>query len=318
MVNIKSLLQDDVKVVIKNYLLVFFGSVLLAIGTGVFLLPAALNTGGLMGIGLIFEKLFGFDPDFVVLVLTWIFFFLSLLFVGWRFTLKSLLSSIVYPLVLILLMRLPAISTETTRLFGPGADTATKLIAAVFGGVLCGVGVALTFLGGGSTGGVDIIVVIINKYLHISHSLLVFIIDGLIVLIGLFVLQDVILSLVGIIGAFVFALTLEFVFVGQSHALTAYIISPTKSDEINEWIQTNTNRGATLVPITGGYTGEEYTMIIISFDRSEYAGILDGVAKIDKKAFITIQQSKSVLGEGFKNLINEDKALIKIKKKDEK
>ncbi len=312
--------KQDWKLIFKNYGLVFIGSLLLAVGTGVFLMPAVLNTGGMMGLGLIAQHLWGFDPDIVVLVLTWVFFLISLLFVGWRFTFKSLVSSLVYPLFLILLMRIPSIATETSRLFGEGADIATKLIAGVFGGVFCGVGVALTFRGGGSTGGVDIIVILINKYLHISHSVLSFLVDGLIVLIGLFVMQNVLLSLIGIMSAFVYALTLEFVFVGRSHVLSAYIISPTKSKEINEWIQTNTNRGSTLIPIKGGYKGDEYTMILVNFDRSEYGHIIDGVAKIDKNAFITINQSKSVLGEGFKTLEAKevDEALIKIKRnKDE-
>lgn len=316
----ETLAKQDWKLILKNYSLVFIGSLLLAIGTGVFLLPAVLNTGGMMGLGLIGQHLWGFDPDLVVLVLTWVFFLVSLLFVGWRFTLKSLVSSLVYPLFLILLMRIPSISTETAKLFGEGADVATKLIAGVFGGVFSGVGVALTFRGGGSTGGVDIIVILINKYLHISHSILSFLVDAIIVVIGLFVMQNVVLSLIGIISAFVYALTLEFVFVGRSHVLSAYIISPTKSAEINEWIQTNTKRGTTLMPIKGGYQGDEYIMILVNFDRSEYGHIIDGVAKIDKDAFITINQSKSVLGEGFKTLVKDevDDALIKIKRsKDE-
>lgn len=318
MANIKALLKENWKVILKNYSLIVLGSILLAIGTGVFLLPALLNTGGMMGLGLIGEKIFGFDPEIVVLVLTWMFFLISLLFLGWRFTLKSLVSSLVYPLMLILLMRLPSIATETTTLFGEGADMATKLIAGVFGGVFCGVGVALTFLGGGSTGGVDIIVIIINKYTHLNHSILVFIVDGIIVTLGLFILQDILLSLVGIMSAFVFALTLEFVFGGRSHAMTAQIISPTKSEEINYWIQTSTNRGSTVIPVMGGYTGEEYLMIVVNFDRSEYARIVNGIAKIDKDAFVTISQATAVLGEGFKNLLPAKEGLVNFKRKDDK
>ena len=141
----ETLAKQDWKLILKNYSLVFIGSLLLAIGTGVFLLPAVLNTGGMMGLGLIGQHLWGFDPDLVVLVLTWVFFLVSLLFVGWRFTLKSLVSSLVYPLFLILLMRIPSISTETAKLFGEGADVATKLIASLVAS--SGVGVALTFPG---------------------------------------------------------------------------------------------------------------------------------------------------------------------------
>lgn len=317
MAKIKEMFLSDWKHILKNYSFIVLGSLFLAVGTGIFLLPAVLNTGGMMGLGIIANRIFGFDADLVVLVLSWLFFLVSLLFLGWRFTLKSLVSSFVYPLMLILLMRLPAIANETKILFGDTADVATKLIAGIFGGVFCGFGVALTFLGGGSTGGVDIIVVIINKYTRITHSVLSFIIDGLIVALGLFILQDVILSLIGIISAFVYAVTLEFVFAGKSHSLTAQIISPTKSAEINDFIQNKTNRGSTLIPVKGGFEKKDYTMISVTFDRSEYAKIINGVAKIDKDAFVTIKQTATVLGEGFNSLVPPKEGLVNLNNKDE-
>ncbi|MGI6735453.1 MAG: YitT family protein [Bacilli bacterium] len=312
------LFKEDWRVILKNYTLIVVGSILLAVGTGVFLLPAVLNTGGLSGIGIIGEGLFSFDPDLVVLVMTWVFFLISLLFLGWRFTIKSLVSSFVYPLALILLMRLPAIATETTKLFGEGADMATKLIAGVFGGVFNGVGVALTFRGGGSTGGVDILVVILNKYLRLSYSIMSFVIDGLIIVIGLVVLKNVLLSLVGIMSAFVFAITLEFVFVGKSHAMTASIISRTHSEDINTFIQNEIGQGTTLVSVMGGYQKDEYTMVVVHFDRSNYARLINGVAKIDKNAFVSIEQSTVVLGGKFESLKPVKEGLVNIKKKDEK
>ncbi len=312
------LFKEDWRVIVKNYTIIVAGSILLAVGTGVFLLPAVLNTGGLSGIGIIGEGLFSFDPDLVVLVMTWVFFLISLLFLGWRFTIKSLVSSFVYPLALILLMRLPAIATETTKLFGEGADMATKLIAGVFGGVFNGVGVALTFRGGGSTGGVDILVVILNKYLRLSYSIMSFVIDGLIIVIGLVVLKNVLLSLVGIMSAFVFAITLEFVFVGKSHAMTASIISRTHSEDINTFIQNEIGQGTTLVSVMGGYQKDEYTMVVVHFDRSNYARLINGVAKIDKNAFVSIEQSTVVLGGKFESLKPVKEGLVNIKKKDEK
>ncbi len=315
-----NLLSRNKKELVKNYLFVIAGSILLAIGTGVFFLPALLNTGGLMGLGLIAFELFSFDADLVVLVLTWLFFFISLLFLGWRFTLKSLISSFVYPLVLIALMRIPFINDFTTSLFTNAEDTAVTLIAGIFGGVFSGIGVALTFLGGGSTGGVDIIVVILNKYLKVKHSTLVLIIDGAIIFTGLLVTGNVIHSLIGIISAFVFAFMLEFVFIGKSHVFTAYIVSPTKHKEINEWIQKETGRGATLIPVLGGYQGDSYNMIVVNFDRREQVSFTTGIAQIDRRAYVTIQQSKAVLGEGFTDLVPEIEGLLsfKTKHKDEK
>lgn len=314
-----NLISRNKKEIIKNYALIVIGSFLLAIGTGVFLLPALLNTGGLMGIGLIAKILFNFDPDLVVLVLTWTFFLVSLFFLGWRFTVKSLVSSFIYPLALIAIMRIPLISNTVNDMF-LNADTATIIIAGIFGGVFSGIGVALTFLGGGSTGGVDIIVVILNKYLKVKHSTLVLIVDGLIIFGGLLVTGDIILSLIGIISAFVFAFMIEFIFLGKSHVFTAYIMSPKKHEEINQWIQENTGRGATLVPVLGGYKKDPYNLIIVNFDRRELIVFTSGIAAIDPKAFVTIQQSKAVLGEGFSDLIPRKEGLFskKTKKKDEK
>lgn len=313
-----NLLSRNKKELIKNYTFIVIGSILLAIGTGVFLLPSLLNTGGLMGIGLITKFLFNFDPDIVVLVLTWTFFFISLLFLGWRFTVKSLISSFIYPLALIAIMRIPLISNAVTATF-ENADTATVLIAGIFGGVFSGIGVALTFLGGGSTGGVDIIVVILNKYLKVKHSTLVLIMDALIIGGGLLATGNLILSLIGIISAFVFAFMIEFVFLGQSHVFTAYIISPTKHKEINDWIQEKTGRGATLIPVFGGYKKDPYNLIMVNFDRRELVVFNAGIALIDPRAFVTIQQSKAVLGEGFSDLIPKKEGLFykKPAKKDE-
>ena len=95
----------------------------------------------------------------------------------------------------------------------------------------------------GLEGGVDILVVILNKYLRLSYSVMSFVIDGLIIAVGLFVLKDVVLSLIGILSAFVFAITLEFVFVGKKHAMTASIISREKSAEINDFIQNEIGQG---------------------------------------------------------------------------
>jgi uncharacterized membrane-anchored protein YitT (DUF2179 family) len=145
-----------------------------------------------------------------------------------------------------------------------------------------------------------------------------FVIDGLIIVIGLVVLKNVLLSLVGIMSAFVFAITLEFVFVGKSHAMTASIISRTHSEDINTFIQNEIGQGTTLVSVMGGYQKDEYTMVVVHFDRSNYARLINGVAKIDKNAFVSIEQSTVVLGGKFESLKPVKEGLVNIKKKDEK
>lgn len=292
--------KDNYRQIIKSYSLVILGSVLLAIGTGVFLIPNAINAGGMSGIAIILKAKFGFDVDIVVLILTWSFFLLSLLFLGLKFTLKSLLSSLIYPLALVLVTRNSYIQNLVKETFIDNPDSTATLIAGMFGGVFVGTGVAITFIGGGSTGGVDIIVFIINKYTRIKQSILSFVVDGTVILIGFFVLENMMASLVGIISAFITAMMIEYIFVGRSRALTALIISKEHIDEINEYIQNDMERGSTLIDVKGGYKKHPYQMIMVTFDRKEYANLVAKVAQIDKKAFLTVIQTNEVLGEGFR------------------
>ena len=292
-------IKDNYRQILKSYSLVILGSILLAIGTGVFLIPNAINAGGLSGIAIILNSQFNLDEDIVVLILIWAFFFLSLLFLGVKFTLKSLLSTLIYPSLLVLITRNPYIQNLIQETFIDNPDTSKTLIAGMFGGVFVGAGVAITFIGGGSTGGVDILVFIIHKYTRIKQSILSFAIDGTIILIGFFVLENMMASMIGIISAFISAVMIEYIFVGRSRKLTALIISKDHSEEINHYIQNEMERGSTLLDIMGGYKRHHYEMIMVTFDRKEYANLVAKVAQIDKKAFLTVIQTNEVLGEGF-------------------
>lgn len=291
-------LKENYRQIIKSYSLIILGSILLAIGTGVFLIPNAINAGGLSGIAIILNNRFNLDEDIVVLILIWAFFLLSLLFLGVKFTLKSLLSTLIYPSLLVLITRNAYIQNLIQETFN-NPDTSKTLIAGMFGGVFVGAGVAVTFIGGGSTGGVDILVFIINKFTSIKQSILSFVIDGTVILIGFFVLENMMASLIGIVSAFISAMMIEYIFVGRSRALTALIISKDHSQEINDYIQNEMERGLTLLDVTGGYKRHHYEMIMVTFDRKEYANLVAKVAQIDKKAFLTVIQTNEVLGEGF-------------------
>ena len=291
--------KNNYRQIFKSYSLVILGSVLLAIGTGIFLIPNAINAGGLSGIAIILNSQFNLDEDIVVLILIWAFFFLSLLFLGVKFTLKSLLSTLIYPSLLVLITRNPYIQNLVQETFIDNPDTSKTLIAGMFGGVFVGAGVAVTFIGGGSTGGVDILVFIINKYTRIKQSILSFAIDGTVILIGFFVLENMMASMIGIISAFISAVMIEYIFVGRSRKLTALIISKDHCQEINHYIQNEMERGSTLLDIMGGYKRHHYEMIMVTFDRKEYANLVAKVAQIDKKAFLTVIQTNEVLGEGF-------------------
>ena len=164
---------------------------------------------------------------------------------------------------------------------------------------MVGAGCAITFVGGGSTGGVDVISFIICKiFKRAKSSVVFFLIDSTIILGGMFVIGSFVLTLLGILSAFVSALMIEKVFIGSSKSFIAQIITD-KYEIINRDIIEKVDRGSTVIDIIGGYSGQPKKMIMVSFTVNQYAEIMNTIHKHDKTAFVTIHQAHEIRGEGW-------------------
>jgi uncharacterized membrane-anchored protein YitT (DUF2179 family) len=176
---------------------------------------------------------------------------------------------------------------------------AVAIIAAVFGGLLVGVGCALTFRGGGSTGGLDVFALIVAKYFkRAKSSVWVFIFDASVVIFGIFAVGDFIMSLLGITSAFVVAFVIDKVFIGEKKAFIANIVSE-KHSQIRAAIITKLDRTCTIIEAKGGFTDKKRPIIMVSFTMPEYAALITIVDSIDKDAFITVHRAHEINGEGF-------------------
>lgn len=299
----KKITKEELMEQTKNILLVIGGTLILAFGTSIFILPFDLVTGGIAGISIIINRILPFEfitVDIIVTVLTWLLFFMGLILLGRGFAAKTLISSIVYPIGVSLFLKL----AEPSFLGGFFCLTASKyadasiILAALLGGVCVGTGAAVTFLGGGSTGGVDVIAFTICKFVKKAKSSVVFfIIDAAVVLGGMFIIGDFVLTLLGVLSAFTSALMVDKVFIGSSKSFIAQIITD-RYEEINRDI-INMNRGCSVIDITGGYSGEKKKMIMVSFTLNQYAEIMNIVHRNDKTAFVTIHQAHEISGEGW-------------------
>ena len=173
------------------------------------------------------------------------------------------------------------------------------MIAPFLGGVLVGVGCALTFLGGGSTGGTDILAFIICKIIpRLKSSLAIFLVDVSVIVLGVFVIDNIVISTLGIASAFVSALLVDKVFLGGQKTFIAQIIS-NRYEEIKDKILCDMERGATIIDVSGAYTGDKYKMIMVSFTMRQYNQMLNIINKTDKSAFLTIHRAHEINGEGF-------------------
>ena len=210
---------------------------------------------------------------------------------------------------------------ELLRTAGNGPTAGNFLLAGLFGGVFVGIGVAITFVGGGSTGGVDILTFIMEKYLKIKQSIASFIIDGTIVVSGLAILlplenEFLLPCLSGVMSAFVTAVIIELIYIGSQTSYQVDIIS-SKWEEISRFAQDELGRGATIIHAEGGYKGDERIILRIVFDRRQFNKIRAFISKTDPKAFVTFTRTNAVYGEGFKSHENKN-AFTKVKKKDKK
>lgn len=288
---------------LKNIFLTVIGTVVLAFGSAVFLIPFELITGGVSGIALIIDALvpFSISIDVYVTVLTWVLFFMGLFVLGRSFALKTLISSIVYPIALSLCLQLtsPDVLGGFFYLKSMAHGNIHLLVAAIFGGVFVGAGCAITFLGGGSTGGVDILAFTICKiFKRLKSSVVIFVVDASVVVLGMFVTKDLVVTLLAVSSAFTAAIIIDYIFVGSSRAFVANIVSD-KYKEINEMVITKLDRTTTIFDAVGGYTGTEKKVVMVSFTIRQYSELMNIINKTDKDAFVTINRAHEINGEGW-------------------
>lgn len=327
--------KKEQKSFITNIFLVLIGNFSLAFGTAIFLTKLDIVAGGLSGIGIIIQHyigslnifsgfwatIFGTTTiDLVVFALTWILWGVGFIFLGRDFALKTLASAIIYPLALSLFMRVPCFIDIADNICFFGIDSSTAidaikaneqfapisnlLLCGLFGGVFIGFGVGLNFLGGGSTGGVDVVIAIINKYTGIKESIISFILDAIVIILGIFLIRkngqfNIVPSLCGILSAFITALVIEFVMNFFSLSYQLDVISE-KWELISWYAQEELGRGATIIHAEGGYKGENRVILRIVFDKMQYNRLKNFIARVDPHAFVTITQTSAVYGEGFK------------------
>lgn len=290
--------------VVKNMLLIVVGTLVLAFGTALFILPFDLVVGGISSIAIIINKLLGVDfisIDTLITLITWTLFFIGLITLGKSFAFKTLISTIVYPVGITLFTKLydPQFMNGIFCLDQSQYSEIAILLAAVFGGVLIGAGCAMTFLGGGSTGGVDIFAFLICKiFKKLRSSVVIFCIDAITITLGLFVIQDLVVSLLGITSALISALAVDRIFLGGSRAYIAQIVSD-HYEAINEDIAKRLERTTSIIDIEGGYSHVKKKMLMISFTMNQYNELLNIINQHDPKAFVSVHQAHEINGEGW-------------------
>ena len=280
----------DFKKLFLESLGTIFGALIMAISISLFLLPNELSSGGFSGIATIFYYIFKVPVGVTIVALNFPLFIFSGFKIGKEFFFKSILGTI-------------SLSIFTDFLEKYGAVTNDKILASVYGGILTGVGTAIILSSHASTGGSDLLSIIIKRYKkNLEVSRMIVIIDGIIVLLNVIFLKKFEIGLYSAITIYIMGVMVDVIFEGIFFSKLMFIISD-KSDLISKEIGTKINRGVTGLYGKGMYTNNEKLILICAVLRRDVSNVKSLVKNIDKNAFIIVTNSREVLGIGFKRNI---------------
>ena len=276
--------------IMKTILAIIIGNLLMAFSYVMFVIPGNIVGGGSGGIGIILHALFGVDPATFIAVFMVAMFVVGFFLMGKKFSIKTLPSVAIYPLGIFLFRSLPSLTNLAAQITNP-------VIAAIFGGMCYGVGGALIYRVGGSSGGTDVPAFLISRYFKINIDKAIFYLDAAIILGGVFFVgfQE---ALIGIILVFISSQIIDRMMYGGSETMMMLIISD-KHEEINQFILYQLERGSTIIPSIGGYSKQDKPTIQVVISRREFHILEQKAKEIDPTSFVIVLNAKEVYGQGF-------------------
>lgn len=276
------------KEVLKDIALIGAGAFIYAFGVNYFFVANKMADGGVAGICTILHYLFNTDMGTTYFILNIPLIILGYKLIGGEFILKTFYGTFMTSLAF----------KVFADYMGPMED---RLMASIFGGLIIGIGLGTIFVGGGSSGGSDILVKILNKYFDIPVGKAFLVLDFFVLsALGILFGRDVFMYT--LVGLFISTKAIDFIQDDISKARALIIISD-KSEEIKNEIMDKTGRGITIINARGGYTNTNKDILYCIMSRYEVTAVKRIVRNIDRKAFMSITEVSEVLGEGFKDLV---------------
>lgn len=277
---------------VKSYAIITLGLCIYSFGWTAFLIPSEIVAGGVGGIGTLIYFATGktIPVGYSFFAINSVLILIALRVLGSRFGIKTIFGIIVGSVLLALQQRW---ITE------PFVDD--KFMASIIGGILAGVGVGITITQGGSTGGTDIIAMMINKYRNIGPGRIILYIDIFIIASSYLIFKDISTIVYGYVEMAIAAYTIDMMISGSKQSAQLFIISK-NYEEVAEKLSEETGRGLSMVHTTGWYTREETKMLMLVVRKHETQHVFKVIKEIDPKAFISMGSVMGVYGLGFEEI----------------
>lgn len=278
----------------KNFyvdiLVIIIGSFISSLGVNLFLSNAKLLSGGVTGIALILQYLWEVPSGVTVFLLNIPLFFVSYKYLNKRFTIYTAIGMLSFSTALMI-----------TKPLSTLVQVDDMLLYCIYGGVLSGIGSGLIFYRNGSTGGTDIITMVIRKkYSNFDIGQVGFAFNLIIVTVSIFIF-GLPRALYTLISMFITSTILDKVLNGFTSKKLLLILTE-KEDDIINYVIKDMNRGITALMAEGGYTRDKKRLLYVAVTTSQMISLKTKILRVDPKAFITIIDVSEVKGKGFVTL----------------
>lgn len=281
---------NDRKTLFLDIILIFIGCIIASIGINMFLAQAKLLSGGATGLALILQYLTGFKAGYSVFLINFPLFIISYIKLSRQFTFYSAIGMLSLSITLLLTEKLPIY-----------VNVDDILVYCIYGGVLCGLGYSIVFARNGSTGGMDIVTMLVRKnFNNFDIGKLGFSLNMIIVVIGA-IFFGLPRALYTVISIYIQSLILDKVLKGFGSKKLLMILTE-KEEDIIKFIIKDVHRGVTSLPAEGEYTHSKKKMIYCIVTLSQLIYLKNSIMLMDPKAFITIIDVSEVRGKGFNNI----------------
>jgi uncharacterized membrane-anchored protein YitT (DUF2179 family) len=275
---------------VRSYTIITIGLFINAVSWNAFLIPSKIVGGGVTGLATLIY--FATDIPMAVsyLVINAVLILLALKILGKNFGIKTIYAILVLTLFFSII---PQFIKE------PFVND--RFMAAIIGGILGGLSIGMVFTQGGSSGGTDIIALIINKYRNISPGRILLVCDVIIIASSYFIFKSIETIVYGYVTMGVFSYVIDLVIMGAKQSVQIFIFSK-QNQEIADRIGKEIGRGVTIIKGQGWYTKTDTDILMVIVRKYEIQNIFKTVKEIDKDAFISLANAMGVYGKGFDNI----------------
>ena len=292
--------RPTVKDELKNYFMITVGLTLYAFTWKFFMAPFKFVTGGITGVGGIVEYSTGIPMQYTYFVINIVLIIIAIQQLGWKFCVKTVYAIVVMTIMLEIFGALSQAYPEYTAV---KVLEGSPLEACIVGSIFIGMGIAFCFLSNGSTGGVDIIAAIVNKYKDISFGRAMLYVDACIITSSFFIIPNDVKEglqkvFYGYITLVIINVTLDYI-INSNRKTVQFFIFSSKYDEISYYITRHLKRGVTLLDSVGYYSGKKSKVVTTLARANQSNQLFSAIKQIDPNALISQSKVMAVYGLGF-------------------